>query len=32
MKANLNAVNGALQQVNRLIEMVPNKIKETSKK
>ena len=24
MKANLNAVNGAMQQVNRLIEMVPS--------
>ena len=31
MKANLNAVNGAMQQVNRLIEMVPIK-KDTSKK
>ena len=31
MKANLNAVNGAIQQVNKLIEMVPNK-KDTSKK
>ena len=33
MKANLNALNGALQQVNRLIEMVPQaKQKDTSKK
>jgi chromosome segregation ATPase len=31
MKANLNAVNGAIQQVNKLIEMVPHK-KDTSKK
>ena len=31
MKANLNAVNGAIQQVNKLIEMVPIK-KDTSKK
>ena len=31
MKANLNAVNGAIQQVNKLIEMVPNK-QDTSKK
>ena len=33
MKANLNALNGAIQQVNKLIEMVPQtKQKETSKK
>ena len=31
MKANLNAVNCAIQQVNKLIEMVPNK-QDTSKK
>ena len=31
MKANLNALNGAIQQVNKLIEMVPNK-QDTSKK
>ena len=31
MKANLNAVNGAIQQVNKLIEMVPQK-KESTKK
>jgi len=31
MKANLNALNGAIQQVNKLIEMVPHK-KDTSKK
>ena len=31
MKANLNAINGAVQQVNKLIEMVPIK-KDTSKK
>ena len=33
MKANLNALNGAIQQVNKLIEMVPQtKQKDTSKK
>jgi len=33
MKANLNAINGAVQQVNKLIEMVPQtKQKDTSKK
>ena len=32
MKANLNALNGAIQQVNKLIEMVPAKTKESSKK
>jgi chromosome segregation ATPase len=32
MKANLNAINGAVQQVNKLIEMVPAKTKESSKK
>ena len=33
MKANLNAMNGAIQQVNKLIEMVPKtKQKDTSKK
>jgi phage shock protein A len=31
MKANLNALNGAIQQVNKLIEMVPQ-TKETTKK
>ena len=31
MKANLNALNGAIQQVNKLIEMVPQK-KESTKK
>ena len=33
MKANLNALNGAMQQVNKLIAMVPQtKQKDTSKK
>ena len=33
MKANLNALNGAIQQVNKLIEIVPQtKQKDTSKK
>jgi len=33
MKANLNALNGAIQQVNKLIAMVPQtKQKDTSKK
>ena len=32
MKANLNAINGAVQQVNKLIEVVPAKTKESSKK
>jgi len=33
MKANLNALNGAIQQVNKLIEMVSQtKQKDTSKK
>ena len=33
MKDNLNALNGAIQQVNKLIEMVPQtKQKDTSKK
>ena len=33
MKANLNALNGAIQQVNKLIEMVPQtKQKDTSNK
>ena len=31
MKANLNALNGAIQQVNKLIEMIPQ-TKETTKK
>ena len=31
MKANLNALNGAIQQVNKLIEMVPQ-TKESTKK
>ena len=31
MKANLNALNGAIQQVNKLIGMVPQ-TKETTKK
>ena len=31
MKANLNALNGAIQQVNKLIEMVPQ-TKEITKK
>ena len=31
MKANLNALNGAIQQVNKLIEMV-QQTKETTKK
>ena len=33
MKANLNALNGAMQKVNKLIAMVPQtKQKDTSKK
>lgn len=32
MKANMNAVNGAIQQVNKLIEMIPTINKEKSKK
>ena len=33
MKANLNALNGAMQQVDKLIAMVPQtKEKDTSKK
>ena len=30
MKANMNAVNGAIQQVNKLIEMIPTINKEKS--
>ena len=31
MKANLNALNGAIQQVNRLIEMANDKATKTKK-